>query len=240
LGRLSARDQAVVEDLATEVRTVRLRADSPRRVADQVADALERALGRDRDPQRARRARAIHRRLEPALAERAAFDRLLEEAPLTKAALETCLQLLPRAALVLDSHGEILFANALARDLVEVNPDLADVLRASSGGRSTAFVVTPLTVRGAAPYWFALEAARPREPAPLLTSAKARWSLTEREGQTLALLAEGLSNRAIAANLECAERTVEVHVARLLSKSKSGNRSELIARFWSEDQLDGG
>jgi DNA-binding CsgD family transcriptional regulator len=239
LGRLSARDQAVVENLAAEVRTVRLRAEATHRVGDQVAEALQRVLGRDLHA--ARRERAIRRRLEPALAERAAFDRLLDEAPLTKAALETCLQLIPRPALVLDSHGQVLFANPLARALVASSGGhLAATLRDCIEKRSSAFTMTRLTVRGAEPHWFAVETARPRDPGPLLVSARARWSLTAREGETLALLAEGLSNRAIAANLECAERTVEVHVARLLSKSKSGNRSELIARFWSEDQLDGG
>lgn len=231
--RLRERSQSALKELASEARTVRPRASSTHLVPDPVQYAL------GREPHRPRRERANHR-LESDLSERAAFDRLLEETPLTKAALETCLQFLPRAGLVLDSDGEVLLANPLARTMVEANPGhLADELRACTEGRSTAFLVTRLPVHGAAPYWFALETARLHEPALLLTSAKARWSLTEREGQTLALLAEGLSNRAIAANLECAERTVEVHVARLLSKSKSGNRSELIARFWREDHMDG-
>ena len=42
--------------------------------------------------------------------------------------------------------------------------------------------------------------------------------LTERERETLALLAEGLSNKAIAARLFVAERTVEAHVTQIFSK----------------------
>jgi len=42
--------------------------------------------------------------------------------------------------------------------------------------------------------------------------------LTERERATLALLAEGLSNKAIAARLFVAERTVESHVTQIFSK----------------------
>jgi DNA-binding NarL/FixJ family response regulator len=42
--------------------------------------------------------------------------------------------------------------------------------------------------------------------------------LTEREGDVLAFMAEGRSNRAIAAGLGVGEKTVETHVARIFSK----------------------
>jgi DNA-binding NarL/FixJ family response regulator len=42
--------------------------------------------------------------------------------------------------------------------------------------------------------------------------------LTEREREVLALVAEGLSNRAIAARLFVTERTVEAHVKQIFQK----------------------
>jgi DNA-binding NarL/FixJ family response regulator len=42
--------------------------------------------------------------------------------------------------------------------------------------------------------------------------------LTERERETLALVAEGLSNKAIAARMFVTERTVEAHVTQIFSK----------------------
>ena len=51
--------------------------------------------------------------------------------------------------------------------------------------------------------------------------------LTPRERSVLALLREGLSNRAIAQRLHRSERTVEHHVSALLGKLGLASRSEL-------------
>lgn len=55
-------------------------------------------------------------------------------------------------------------------------------------------------------------------------------ALTTREQEVLALLAQGMSNGAIAARLHLSERTVEVHVSRILSKLALENRSQ--AAVW--------
>jgi DNA-binding NarL/FixJ family response regulator len=52
--------------------------------------------------------------------------------------------------------------------------------------------------------------------------------LTPREAQVLALLAEGLSNKAIAARMGIAERTAKFHVESILGKLGAETRSEAI------------
>lgn len=69
---------------------------------------------------------------------------------------------------------------------------------------------------------------------PRLLSAAKKWKLTGRQLDVLTELARGLSNKSIAAELGCAESTVELHVTALLEKSKSESRAMLVAKFWTE------
>jgi DNA-binding NarL/FixJ family response regulator len=56
-----------------------------------------------------------------------------------------------------------------------------------------------------------------------------RQRLTPREREILALLAEGLSNRAVAERLGIAERTVKFHVGEILGRLGAGNRAQAVA-----------
>ena len=52
--------------------------------------------------------------------------------------------------------------------------------------------------------------------------------LTEREQEVVTLLAQGLSNKAIASRLGISRRTVEGHVSRVLAKADVNSRTELF------------
>lgn len=67
-----------------------------------------------------------------------------------------------------------------------------------------------------------------------LRAASERWGLTRRETQVLGLCAHGRTNKEIARDLAREEVTIERHMSRILRKSGAGNRTALVARFWTD------
>jgi len=83
-----------------------------------------------------------------------------------------------------------------------------------------------------------LEPAAAREVAPVLLRA---YGLTARERDVASLLAQGLSNEAIAAHLEVTVHTVKDHLKGLFAKSGAESRAELGARVFGDNApRDGG
>jgi DNA-binding CsgD family transcriptional regulator len=66
-----------------------------------------------------------------------------------------------------------------------------------------------------------------------LVRATAAWRLTPRQAEVVALVIRGLSNKEIAAALDCALHTVELHVTEALRRSGASSRTALVAAFWS-------
>jgi DNA-binding NarL/FixJ family response regulator len=64
--------------------------------------------------------------------------------------------------------------------------------------------------------------------------ARARFGLTEREQDVLALVCEGLSNAAIARRLVLAEKTVKNHLLHVFAKLQVGSRTQAIARWTNQ------
>ena len=78
---------------------------------------------------------------------------------------------------------------------------------------------------------------------PLLLGSEGRpstraASLTARQDQVLALLASGLSNKAIANELDIAERTVKLHVQALFDLLGANNRTHAVSRARQAGLLD--
>lgn len=53
-------------------------------------------------------------------------------------------------------------------------------------------------------------------------------SLTPREREVLEMVVEGSPNRAIAANLDLSQKTIEIHRARVMTKMEAGSLAELV------------
>ena len=69
----------------------------------------------------------------------------------------------------------------------------------------------------------------PAAPVPRVAADDRPYGLTERELEVLALLGTGATNRQIARNLFISERTVGVHVSRVLHKLQVTNRAQAAA-----------
>jgi DNA-binding NarL/FixJ family response regulator len=63
-----------------------------------------------------------------------------------------------------------------------------------------------------------------------LASVPLEEHLTRRELEVLEVLAEGLSNRAIASRLHISEHTVKFHVSSIFAKLGAENRTDAVRR----------
>jgi DNA-binding NarL/FixJ family response regulator len=72
--------------------------------------------------------------------------------------------------------------------------------------------------------------ARPTSSSPISDGDTIQEPLTPRELEVLALIAEGLPNKSIAARLDISDQTVKFHVAAILAKLGAHNRTEAVRR----------
>lgn len=134
-----------------------------------------------------------------------------------------------------DGDGRDLLALAVERDVVTIivsSNDHAEVVAAAERGGAMAFVaksaddgVIQAVVR---------DALRGRRTFPTIkitdhSGGAAASPLTDREHQVLVLAAEGLSNREIAEVLDIGHETVKSHVASVLVKTSSADRTQAVA-----------
>lgn len=86
--------------------------------------------------------------------------------------------------------------------------------------------------------WRRAAALLPAEPSPPRRSANAEFGgLTAREREVAMLIAQGKSNREIAAALVVSERTVTTHISNIFSKLGFTSRAQ-VAAWASQRSLD--
>ena len=177
---------------------------------------------------------AVLQALVPAVRRRLLLERVVEGAEIAAAGLAAALEALSAPAFVADARGIIHHANACARELLastDLRERFVSALRAGDAAPPD-LELTPLasTLRTGL-FLCILRQGSPDLSVRLAEAARA-WGLTPREKEVLRELVSGESNKVIAARLGCAPATVEVHVARLLEKSRCESRLALAVRFW--------
>jgi DNA-binding CsgD family transcriptional regulator len=161
-------------------------------------------------------------RMLPALRARLTFERQARRSAGYVAAFEAALEEIGRAAYLLGPGGRVLHANALGRfeaparngDMVAAwkrnHPGYGSSLVRESSGREWVLAVAKGTTGGT-------------------SISGAALGLTAAQTKVFQLIADGLSNATIAAELGIAERTVEAHITAILAKADVPSRSALLA-----------
>jgi DNA-binding CsgD family transcriptional regulator len=190
-------------------------------------------------------------RVLPSLTAAAARAERLRDLSAERDALHALVQSsAPRARLVVSADGKVVWASAECEALLQARARVSlEVLRNAArrlhdvrqGTFAASPTVTMTTATG--PIQAHLSPLRTSAGAPLVLvelesgdaarSWAARFGLTPAETTVLDLLAEGLSNRSIAARLHVSIETVRTHVRRVLGKLGVGSRVEaalLVAR----------
>ena len=159
--------------------------------------------------------------------------------PVIRASLEALLDRIKAPALVLDAERRMVLSNPAARKWRERLGDgewalFGDAVReVKDPSLLQEYEVTPLASRGAEAWLVIFRRERAGETKERVDAAARRWNLTRRQAEVLELLAQGLSNRAIAQRLGCAARTIEVHVSAIIGKAGLASRTAATAALFS-------
>lgn len=180
------------------------------------------------EPFRREQVQTVRALVKP-LQRRLRVERALAGASRLRDALDAALGALGCEAFLTNEKGAIVEANALGRaalvaDSATTRREVLDCSRGRPAPRCERFLL-----RGRSRPSGALVLRRLRE-GDRISRAAARWGLTPAQARVLALLGEGLSNRAIAARLEVTERTVEAHLTAIMEKAQVESRAELLVR----------
>ena len=179
-----------------------------------------------------RQVRILSALVEP-MRRRLIADETLREACYLRSALEVALSRLGAPACVVTARGAIRDANASARALLaESSTAVLGSLRDAVAGRIPAMPIDLVPVNDGEALWLAIikPPSADTRIAACIASCNTRWTLTKKQQRVLALVMQGLSNAAIASELQCVERTVEMHMTALFDRVGVDNRAALVAK----------
>lgn len=146
------------------------------------------------------------------------------------AILCAALDAIPSPAFVLTPAGALAQSNAAGRQWLERDPARERGLCAAVRGRPPAEFLVTRVAGGGGVFLLVHRDLAARGGGGRAGAAADAWRFTPRERDILASLLEGRSNRAIAAALAIAERTVEAHLTSMFEKAAVQSRAELVAK----------
>lgn len=142
-------------------------------------------------------------------------------------AIEAALGAIGAPALMIDGRGNVICANLAAQVLIDRD------LRTGRLLESIAQRWDRTPVHGARAW--SLAVLRPAlvesDKAERISQACARWKLTARQSEVLALVADGMTNVDVGETLGIRAGTVEFHIKAIFDKAGVNNRARLIARL---------
>jgi len=159
-------------------------------------------------------------------------------APAETAGLAAALEAMESPAFVIWADGRVAFANGPGRAMCGQAPEIvAARLRAILAGRDTTFHLTRILAPGVPPHYLAVQHHRTADPGPRAAAAVARWGITPRQAEVLALLAKGKANKAIVALL-AEQLSLRKSQIELISGETSSQKRFLIRGIASAELLE--
>lgn len=172
----------------------------------------------------------------PMLRNRLLVERHFAEARRATTALNAVLEHVPGAAFVLSRGGRVEGANATARALLETEPERTRAMLAQVASETASPSPLGLVCERVEGGWLVIVPPRAAgvDVASRVHDLSRKAALTPRQASVFAVLAEGLSNRGIAATLGISVRTVEAHLDAVFDKLGVGSRSAALALLFDD------
>jgi DNA-binding CsgD family transcriptional regulator len=159
------------------------------------------------------------------------LEQQLEQQRLSAATLDAVLEALPLPTLLFDGRGRVDCANLAGRVWLDANgrAGRAALAEAAKGQGPKEIGLTPIALGGVPRAFLATIHPKGGNAKERARRAALRFRLTPRQTEVLEQLAQGCTNKSIAAALQCSVKTVELHVSAILHKAGAGSRAELLA-----------